>query len=391
MNKFLTLLWGTTKLLLANFFCLFAKKQFWLVCEKTNEARDNGYYFFKHCMHSSYASKVFYVIDENSYDIGKLKEYQNNIIYTNSFRHCIMYFRAIKLISSQALPFPYSEKLCKRFFRQKKQKYIWLQHGITKDKLNPKDMSKQYKEYSLVCCASPFEADFFRTEFGYDYNSAQNTGFCRFDGLEDLSKNNKQVLIMPTFRKWLTSKNKTSAPTQEEISLFCKSSYYSFYHDLLKKIKNNLFFKDNDIKFIFYQHYAFQPYQDLFEEFQCKNIIIAKSHNFDVQMLLKESNLLITDYSSVFFDFAYMKKPIVYFQFDADEYRASHYKEGYFSYKKHGFGPCCMTVTDVIDQLDQTIRENFTMQEKFLSRTKSFFGKIDNQNTDRVFREVEKL
>lgn len=42
---------------------------------------------------------------------------------------------------------------------------------------------------------------------------------------------------------------------------------------------------------------------------------------YDVQQLLKESLLLITDYSSVFFDMMYMNKPVIFYQFDENQYR----------------------------------------------------------------------
>ena len=78
---------------------------------------------------------------------------------------------------------------------------------------------------------------------------------------------------------------------------------------------------------------------EIFKEY-CfnKDIIIADKDTFDVQDLLIRSQILITDYSSVFFDFAYMKKPEIFFQFDNERYRNSHYKEGYFSYELDGFG-----------------------------------------------------
>ena len=47
-----------------------------------------------------------------------------------------------------------------------------------------------------------------------------------------------------------------------------------------------------------------------------ERIIIADWKKYDVQGLLKESALLITDLSSVFMDFAYMRKPMIYYQFD---------------------------------------------------------------------------
>ena len=64
--------------------------------------------------------------------------------------------------------------------------------------------------------------------------------------------------------------------------------------------------------------------------------IIIADMKYDVQQLLKESLLLITDYSSVFFDMMYMNKPVNFYQFDEKQYRKSHYKEGYLNYQNVG-------------------------------------------------------
>lgn len=58
--------------------------------------------------------------------------------------------------------------------------------------------------------------------------------------------------------------------------------------------------------------------------------------------MLKESRLIIADYSSVAFDFAYMNKPLLYFQFDEEEYRTKHYKNDIFLMKKWIFGNCLL-------------------------------------------------
>ena len=45
------------------------------------------------------------------------------------------------------------------------------------------------------------------------------------------------------------------------------------------------------------------------------------------------------DYSSIAFDFAYMKKPLIYYQFDQDKYYTNHFAKGYFDCERDGFGP----------------------------------------------------
>lgn len=52
---------------------------------------------------------------------------------------------------------------------------------------------------------------------------------------------------------------------------------------------------------------------------------------------------MVTDYSSVAFDFAYMKKSLVYAQFDREAFfEGQTYDEGYFNYETDGFGPYAM-------------------------------------------------
>ncbi|MFV0341457.1 MAG: CDP-glycerol glycerophosphotransferase family protein [Anaerocolumna sp.] len=387
--KIAYLLYGSLKLWLAKIITLFTSGDVWLVCEKPNEARDNGLYFFKYCMEIQHNHKVFYVVTRNSYDMKNISNFSDNIIIKNSLKHCILYFKASKLISSQALPFPYSEKMCKIIFRVRNQKYFWLQHGITKDKLNHEDMDYSVKEYSLVCCASPREAVFFQEEFGYPSLNAIYTGFCRFDGLIDNSSTHQQILVMPTFRKWLSTKSKSSTPDLEEEDKFKKSLFFSSYSNLLKDKKLIDYLKSNNIQLVFYLHYAFQPYRYLFDECICDNITIASPLDYDVQQLLKESKMLITDYSSVFFDFAYMKKPELFFQFDKNEYRKNHYKEGYFSYEKDGFGPILTDEKSVVDYIIAISQSKYQIEDCYIKRIDSFFPIVDIENCFRIYNLIE--
>lgn len=389
MKKYLYLIYGGLKLIVAKFLATFSKREaVWLVCEKTNEARDNGYYFFKYSQEYKKNNNVFYVIDKGSYDYLKISKYNSQIIYTNTLKHCVYYFKSSKLISSQTMPFPFSEKLCKSLFKVKNQKYYWLQHGITKDKLKHEDMDYNVKKYSLVCCASNKEVEFFKTEFGYHNSIAKHTGFCRFDGLIDTSKNENIILIMPTFRKWLAPKNINSATKIEE-EIYKKSEFYKKYNELLSDEKINEILLKNNLKIIFYVHYAFQAYINTFNQLNCSNIIIASKNDYDVQDLMKKSKLMITDYSSVFFDFVYMKKPVIYYQFDFDEYRKNHYKEGYFSYKNNGFGPVCETKEELKKELQNFIKNEFQIDDFYNKRINDFFDVIDKNNCKRIYKLVE--
>ena len=276
-----------------------------------------------------------------------------------------------------------------KIFKVKGQKYYWLQHGVTKDRLNHKDMDYSVKEYSLVCCTSKKEVDFFKEEFGYNDKNVKLTGFCRFDGLENAFQKNNLILIMPTHRKWLNTNAVTSKPTEKEEKRFLESEFYKEYSSILTNNELLNMLKKNNTKIIFYIHYALQVYSYLFKKFENEYVIIAQSDLFDVQDLLRESKVLITDYSSVFFDFAYMKKPILYYQFDIDRYRESHYKEGYFSYKDDGFGEICLDKNSLQKKLVKIIKNNYQMEKRYIQRVDDFFDVIDKNNCERIYSYIK--
>ena len=66
--------------------------------------------------------------------------------------------------------------------------------------------------------------------------------------------------------------------------------------------------------------------------------------------------LLVTDYSSVFFDVAFLRKPVVYYQFDEEEFRKYHYQKGYFDFRRDGFGPVCTTQEALLGALTEALK-----------------------------------
>lgn len=80
-----------------------------------------------------------------------------------------------------------------------------------------------------------------------------------------------------------------------------------------------------------------QQYIEVFDKVG-QYITVADWRKFDIQELLKSSAMLVTDYSSVFLIWFYMKKPVIFYQFDEEKYRKYQYDEGYFDYHNTSFG-----------------------------------------------------
>jgi CDP-glycerol glycerophosphotransferase (TagB/SpsB family) len=101
--------------------------------------------------------------------------------------------------------------------------------------------------------------------------------------------------------------------------------------------------------------------------------------------------LLITDYSSVFFDLGYMEKPVIYYQFDQEEFRKFHYQEGYFSYEEHGFGPVVLTEEALVDAINECAENDFRMKKKYLDRLEAFYPVRDEKNCERTFNILSRM
>ena len=95
---------------------------------------------------------------------------------------------------------------------------------------------------------------------------------------------------------------------------------------------------------------------------------------------------MITDYSSVFFDFAYLKKPIIYYQ-SSDDY---HFEEGYFDYETMGFGPVVKSEDELVDSIINYMKNDCIMEDSYKKRVDDFFKYTDRNNCKRVYEWVLK-
>ena len=250
-----------------------------------------------------------------------------------------------------------------------------LQHGITHNTF-PSTYKKANGSDLYICGAKP-EYEWVRSNFGWDKASIQYTGFARFDGLYD-SVLKKQILIMPTWRTELRDVSEEG---------FLQSDYYLQWRSLIDDPKLLDLAKENNSLVVFYIHYSLRRFAHCFKS-NSDVIQLALFEESDVQELLKESILLVTDYSSVFFDFAYMGKPVIYFQFDYDAFYSKHYKEGFFNHAHDGFGPVCSSEDDVIRAIVRSAANGFKMANKYASRAVAFFPLHDTKNCERIYQAI---
>jgi len=107
---------------------------------------------------------------------------------------------------------------------------------------------------------------------------------------------------------------------------------------------------------------------------------------------IASTNLLITHYSSIAFDYVYADIPVIYTQFDKETFYSDHaYKRGYFDYETMGFGPVCYDYESTVQCIIAAIEGGCVMGEQYKKRVDEFFAYHDGKNCERIYNEILKL
>lgn len=348
----------------------------WIVSERGSDARDNGYHFFKYIRENHPEIKAYYIIEKKSADYHKVAKL-GNIVKYKSLKHHFLFAVSDYKISSHI--FGYSPDVLSYNRFQKlgliKGKLVFLQHGIIVNDIEWMFYPKTKLDL-FVCGARPeYEAVIKR--YGYPSGVVKYLGLCRYDALNKPCVLKNRILLMLTWRIDVCAVGNRDKFTQSE-----------YYRKLQSFINNqNLidYLDKNDLELVFYPHFEIQRFLKDFHSVSPR-VIIASFNDYDVQELLMNSKMLITDFSSVFFDFAYMGKPIVYYQFDD-----IHYAHGYFDYGRDGFGPVLKTEDEVINYLAEKVNDGFLVDDMYKARAETFFEIRDDNNCERNFNAILSL
>lgn len=350
-------------------------KNLWLIMELPQEARDNGYWLYKYIIDNHPETNVRYVLSDKSPDYAKMPA-KNRITKPYSWQHYISYILSTRSISTHmygACPGRYYVKLFSMLIPNKEE--VFLQHGVLANIIH----TRGFSGWAVVSSSS--EEEYF-IDSGYTEKKFLRTGLCRFDNLSDSSKelSHKTILIMPTYRSWL------GGFVQTDLRSFRADDFYKKWQSLLTNKDLNSFIEGHGYKIIFYPHRQMQQFAKYFSG--SDNVEIATKDDYDVQELLKKSSLLVTDYSSVFYDFSYMKKPVLLYPFDKKRFYTDHHKS---SGKLYPFGEYCQNEDMLVEQIKKSAKNNFKISKKDISRVEEFFTYTDTDNCKRNFETIREL
>lgn len=371
--------WGISK-----FFSKIIKKivhdEVWLVGENLGEvAQDNGFAFFEFCLKNNLKEKVFYVSKKDNKNIDKLLPYKKNVLISNTFKHMLYYNLSKYNIVSHGIR-DVMPNVLYPFINQNQKPVIYLQHGIVAMKKLFYSRSSYNNKIVKFVVSSHFEKEIFIKYMNFREDQLIVTGLARFDNLKDQSSKSeiKKLLIMPTWRDGIA----------DSYHSFINSSFYKYYGGLLKNSRLHDLIRKQNLVIEFYPHIELQKNKQclkLFENLH-ENIRVVTTSTKTVKSLLEESTLMITDYSSVAFDFAYMDKPVLFFQFDLIEYLLN--RGAYIDMEKDLIGPVYYTVENLINGIEEYILNDYEYDDSYREKLNKHILYKDELNSKRIYEEI---
>lgn len=342
----------------------------WLMGLGDDNYANNGKAFYEFLKENHPEIEVFWVCEkENKKRLSKYIE-EDALLSRGTLKNYIMASKASVAIYGfsdfDIAPGYY------RILKKQKTLLVNISHGFDGLKGMPEDYYKSLP-VDLLCAASDYEKKAKIEKCGADESKVAVTGFARYDSWNvDSSRSGKvkNIFIMPTWRDWYETEN----AEWSETTLFKQ-------YDVLFRELEKLAEKEN-----FEVEYNFHPRMKLFfenahwDEF---NRIKQADENKSIQESLIWADLVVTDYSSIFWDALYMRKKLILFWVDEEEYRQ---KRGLLA--EADFYPYIAKTSEqflnAFELLNNKESEDIDIVEKY-------FNWQDKNNCKRIYEEIEKI
>ncbi|MFD2922548.1 CDP-glycerol glycerophosphotransferase family protein [Halobacillus naozhouensis] len=304
--------------------------------------------------------------------INKFKNYDIRFVKRLSLRWLYLMSRAKIWVVNSRMP----------LWMIKPSRTIYLQtwHGTPLKKLGvdienvqmPGTDTERYRrnfvyeasKWDYLVSPNLYSTKIFKNAFKYEGRIIE-TGYPRNDYLYT-NNNSEEIFYL---------KEKLGIPIEKRVILyaptwrddqFYEKGRYKFNLQLdLSKMKKEL---GENYVILLRMHYLVAENIDLSD---LGDFVLDVSSYEDIRELYLVSDILITDYSSVFFDYANLKRPMIFFTYDLDDYR-DRLRGFYFDFEKEAPGPLLNTTSSIVKEIIKIENNGHQFSEK----EKSFYSRF---------------
>lgn len=364
-------------------------RQAWLFIDRDSQAQDNAEHLYRWVVQHHPEVNAWFVLTKNSPDWPRLKDDGFRLLAHGSLAHTRALLAAEHLISSHVDHYIVAPLNAKRFGAPGWD-YTFLQHGVTVGDISRWLNGKPIRR--IISAAGPEHNAFIAdgTPYVFTEHEASLTGFPRHDALLRIAESPDSVadsiLVVPTWREHLLGPQSGRGNFRTLAAGFTESDYFKAWHELLRSDELKRIAERTGKRIVFLPHPNLEPHLAAWAlPPHVEKRTYAASN---IQEVIANASVLITDYSSIAFDGAYLGTPIVYFQFDRSDFYANHpHRPGYFSAERDGFGPVADTVTHALTATSSAL-EKPDEWVVYRERARDFFPYRDGRSCERVFESI---
>ncbi|WP_339283222.1 CDP-glycerol glycerophosphotransferase family protein [Oceanobacillus sp. FSL K6-3682] len=372
-----------TYLLMKPFY--YRNKEIWIGFEKfSSTAQDNGYAFFQYVDKNKLHDNFYFILDKHSSDYEEVRKESNKVVPFMSFKYLLLLYASDLLVSSENKRHVYNLRVRSGIVPKKidSKKSIFLQHGVTA--LKQSSVFKKAKgrgNFSLVIATSDLEEEIIHQNWKYELNEIAVTGFSRWDKLFDKSQKTerRKIFVMPTWRTWMEDMPKED---------FKRTDYYDNYVNFLNSKELEIVLEKYNLELVFFLHPKFKQYISEFQ-LDSAHISLKEFQNIKVNEEIMEASLMISDYSSVTWDMFYMKKPVLFYQFDYEKYE--EYEGSYIDMETELFGERALNKEELVQLVQEYAENEFQLKPHYEKLHGEYFKYVDHNNSQRIFDVIKHL
>ena len=336
------------------------EKKYSLYIETLNNHNDNAYSLFLEDLKNN--EDAYFVTSKQVYEEEVNAKYKEHYVVINSEQYKEMVPRAKKIVASWWMFPVYGYERSEVLYPFLNYDFYSVLHGVSYDKNSYYLHYFNFGKAKKTICCSDWEKDYLETCIGLD--NVRVLGYPRMDKWNNSNMDEKMVVLFPTWRK------EVSDTYVNEICRICLA------------VKEEI----PDYKIVYVAHPSIRAgiYNKIIERLQCisENIVAINAMNNNAfNEYFAQAKYLITDYSSVAYDFAYKKNSVVIYYLNEDMI-GNHYELRDVFYEGH-----CGVITKEVPQIVSALKGNYNYKE-LEERKKKFFKYRDGKNIERVMKEI---
>ena len=230
-----------------------------------------------------------------------------------------------------------------------------------------KNFTTESSKWDYLVSPNHYSTEIFKRAFNFN-KTVLETGYPRNDYLVNYNDEDYIHKLKVDLGIQRNKKIILYAPTWRDNEFYARGRYKFDIQLDLDRMRNQL---GEDYIILLRMHYLIAENINV-EKYE--GFVIDFSSYEDIRDLYLVSDILMTDYSSVFFDYAILNRPMLFFTYDLESYRDT-LRGFYFDFEKDAPGPLLYNTDEIIEAIQNVDQDQFyDSRQKFRKR----FCKLEN-------------